>query len=126
MRYSFIFLVFFPLLLWAETKPNLEVIKENIKPIGEVYVDESENVEKGEAGKEIYEKYCSVCHQDGIAGAPRFHESKDWDTRLSQKNKDELLASALKGINVMPAKGTCYECSDTDIKNAIEFMLPKP
>ncbi|MCA0403287.1 MAG: c-type cytochrome [Proteobacteria bacterium] len=100
MRCFIACVVFFPSLLWA--------------------ADESAN-----QGQAIYEKYCSVCHQDGVAGAPRFQNNKDWDERLGQKKFDELFASALKGINAMPAKGTCYECSDEDIKAALEYMLPK-
>ena len=31
----------------------------------------------------------------------------------------------IKGKNAMPPKGTCQECSDSDIKAAIDYMVPK-
>lgn len=74
-------------------------------------------------GQSIYEQHCIVCHEDGVAGAPRFQNEKDWQSR-SNKNMDEFLASAMKGINAMPAKGTCEECGESDIKAAIEYMVP--
>lgn len=77
------------------------------------------------AGQSIYEQNCVTCHEDGVAGAPRFRHKGDWAPRLQQKNLDELTASAIKGLNAMPAKGTCTECSDADIKAAIEYMVPE-
>lgn len=76
-------------------------------------------------GQTVYEKNCIVCHQDGVAGAPKFRDESDWKPRLSGKSIDLLLASALKGLNAMPVKGTCQECSDADIKAAIEYMVPQ-
>jgi cytochrome c5 len=38
---------------------------------------------------------------------------------------DALVASAKKGKNAMPPMGTCMDCSDAELKAAIEFMLPK-
>jgi cytochrome c5 len=36
-----------------------------------------------------------------------------------------LVASSIKGLNAMPAKGTCFKCMDEDLKAAISYMLPK-
>lgn len=77
------------------------------------------------SGEETYQKYCSVCHRDGIAGAPKFRDKKDWQPHLDNKTIDDLVAIATKGVNAMPAKGTCFECSDEDLKNAIQYMLPQ-
>lgn len=76
-------------------------------------------------GQAIYEQHCVVCHQDGIAGAPKFRNEADWKPRLAQKNLDELTASAIKGLNAMPAKGTCPECIDAEIRAAVDYMVPK-
>jgi len=83
-------------------------------------------VADGPSGQTIYEQHCMVCHQDGVAGAPKFRAEADWKPRLDKKNLDELTVSAIKGINAMPAKGTCPECSDTDINAAIKYMVPQP
>lgn len=77
------------------------------------------------SGQAIYEQHCSVCHQDGVAGAPKFRDPSDWKTRLQNQTLEALTSTAIKGLNAMPAKGTCQECTDTEIKDAIKFMVPK-
>ncbi|MFA6301922.1 MAG: c-type cytochrome [Legionella sp.] len=77
------------------------------------------------AGQDTYEHFCISCHQDGVAGAPKFHDKIDWDARLAGKTLDDLLASAMNGVNAMPAQGTCSECSEDDIRAAITYMMPK-
>jgi cytochrome c5 len=79
---------------------------------------------KGISAKDTYEKYCSVCHATGLAGAPKF-QSKDWSARCHEKKLKGLLANALAGINAMPAKGTCDICQQEDILAAIKYMVPK-
>jgi cytochrome c5 len=77
------------------------------------------------AAKATYEQFCIICHKDGLVGAPRFGDEKDWKPRLSGKTLDDLLAVAKKGLNAMPPQGTCTECSDEDLKAAIQYMLPR-
>jgi cytochrome c5 len=74
-------------------------------------------------GQDTYEQFCSVCHRDGLAGAPKFR-SDEWDARAKQKTVDELVESVINGLNAMPPKGTCSECSDEDLKDALLYMLP--
>lgn len=111
-------------------------IIERIKPVGRVRIEGksgtsvpevtvSQPVAKKLPGQETYENHCTVCHATGIAGAPKFQDSTDWSPRLAKQNIDELVATAIKGLNAMPPKGTCGECSDEEIKNAVQFMLPK-
>lgn len=109
-------------------------ILERIKPVGNVQVEQptaapaaapqNQPEVKKMPGQVIYETYCSVCHRDGLAGAPKFHNKEDWQPRLDKKTLDELTATAIKGLNAMPPKGTCSECSEEDIKQAIQYMLP--
>lgn len=75
--------------------------------------------------KNIYEQHCIICHRDGVAGAPKYQDEASWKPRIEQKDIDALVASAIKGKNAMPPKGTCQECTDSDIKAAIEYMVPK-
>lgn len=96
LRILFLLLIFFPLHLHAESN-----------------------------AKQIYEQHCIICHRDGVAGAPKFQDEGSWKARLEQNDIDALVASAIKGKNAMPPKGTCQECSDSDIKAAIEYMVPK-
>lgn len=111
-----------------------EQILLRIKPIGKVQVEgQSEARKVAEQPKKVdlapgqatYEHYCITCHRDGLAGAPKFRNESDWKTRLAKQKLDELTATAIKGLNAMPPKGTCSECSEEEIKQAIQYMLPK-
>lgn len=87
-------------------------------------IEVPEKVKKENNGKKIYDRFCVVCHRDGLVGAPKFQDEKAWKSRLSNRTINDLVVSALKGLNAMPAKGTCYECNEEDIKSAVEYMLP--
>lgn len=141
MRFSFfISLIAFSMSVWALDDSKRRQIEERIKPIGQVSLQEQAvsgittkpvqseaqpSPVKENPGQAIYEKYCSVCHRDGLAGAPKFRDTTDWQPRLDKKTFDELVSSATKGINAMPIKGTCTECSEEELKNAIKYMLPQ-
>lgn len=76
--------------------------------------------------KSIYEQHCIACHNNGVAGAPKWQDKKDWSLRLVGRTPEDLLVSAIKGLKAMPVKGTCMECSEKDLEAAILYMLPKP
>ncbi|WP_028117134.1 c-type cytochrome [Ferrimonas senticii] len=75
-------------------------------------------------GKAVYEKACKTCHEIGLAGAPVNQDKEQWAPRL-QKGMDALVASVNNGLNAMPSKGACFDCSDEDFKAAIEYMVGK-
>lgn len=74
------------------------------------------------SGEEVYNTKCSVCHVAGVAGAPKFGDAAAWAPR-TEKGIDALLATAITGLNAMPPKGTCMDCSDNELKSAIQYML---
>lgn len=118
------------------SKENIEL---RIKPIGNVRIKHEQNQVQTDRSltvdtpapqhtllaKTIYTKHCVVCHGSGLAGAPKFRDAQDWKVRLQARTINDLLATALKGLNAMPVKGTCNECSDEDLKAAITYMLPQ-
>lgn len=128
-------LVILHMQLYAASDFDREQIQKRISPIGNVHLEEEtvsavkpetavpEPAKKGK-GEAIYEQYCMTCHRDGLAGAPKLHDEADWKPRLLNKTIDVLTASAIKGLNAMPPKGTCQECSEADMKAAIEYMVP--
>ena len=73
-------------------------------------------------GKAVYEQACSLCHATGVANAPRLGDKVAWAPRLAT-GKQALLASALKGKGVMPARGGASGLKDGDLRAAVEFML---
>ena len=112
----------------AETDTNADKIRERIKPVAEVCIQgddcggpavaASSGPRSGEA---VFNATCTSCHTAGIAGAPKKGDVAAWDSRLA-KGLDKTLAIAKKGINAMPAMGLCMDCSDDELKAAINFM----
>jgi cytochrome c5 len=45
-----------------------------------------------------------------------------WAPRIAQ-GMDTLLTHATNGLNAMPPKGLCMECSADDLKAVIEYMV---
>ena len=68
-----------------------------------------------------YNKSCAVCHATGAANAPKTGDAAAWEPRLA-KGMDVLVASVANGLNAMPPKGMCFDCSDEDYKAMIEYM----
>ena len=68
-----------------------------------------------------YEKSCIICHANGAAGAPKTGDVEAWKPRL-EKGMDALVKSVEEGLNAMPAKGMCFDCSDEEYKALILLM----
>lgn len=120
------------LMLYANNELEQQEIKLRIQPIGQVSVQNQPQLDNEIAddvvkkmGQKIYEQYCVACHRDGLAGAPRFRNDQDWNSRLAERTLDILVESSIKGLRAMPIKGTCTKCSDEDLKAAISYMLPR-
>ncbi|MEH6548541.1 MAG: c-type cytochrome [Pseudomonadales bacterium] len=70
-----------------------------------------------------YNKSCVACHASGAAGAPKTGDADAWNVRLSEKGMETMVANAKNGINAMPPKGMCFDCSDEDFQALIEHMM---
>ena len=130
------------LALWAASAQATtdEDIAQRIKPVGEVCVQGQEcanapaaaagvadagaaTASAGRSGDEIYGKYCTVCHGSGLMNAPKTGDSAEWQARADAKGGlDGILKTAISGINAMPPKGTCSDCTDDELKAAIKSM----
>lgn len=123
------------LALWAVTAQATtdEAIAERLKPVGQVCVmgEECKGVgavaaTAGGAARtadDIITKHCSACHTPGILGAPKIGDTAAWKERADhQGGLDGILAKAISGINAMPPKGTCADCSDDELRAAIQKM----
>ena len=75
------------------------------------------------SGEEIYNNYCTACHQTGAAGAPKLDATSEWQSRLDEKGREKLYQNSINGFNAMPPKGTCSDCSDAEMKIAVDYML---
>ncbi|MFT4993287.1 MAG: cytochrome c5 [Paraglaciecola sp.] len=103
-----------------------EAIKSRIQAVGKIHVagakSASNAVSGPRSGADIYNKACVACHSSGVLGAPKLQVAADWTARL-ENGFDTVWQNAINGINAMPPMGTCADCSDDDIKVAIEYMI---
>ena len=79
---------------------------------------------EGFNAEQKYMASCFACHSTGAAGAPKVGEgmAAEWEPRL-EKGIDTVMANAINGINTMPAKGLCFDCTDDDLKAIVEYMI---
>jgi len=73
-------------------------------------------------GKQVYETVCIACHGTGAAGAPKFGD-KVWVQLEKKEGLKELVKDAIKGERAMPPKGGCAECSEEEIRAAVQYMI---
>jgi len=101
---------------------------ERIKQIGEVRIDDNFTVastdisnQSERSGEQVYSK-CQSCHDSGIMDAPKFGSLEDWAPRI-ERGIDDLLMVAIAGKGGMPPKGTCMDCSNNELKSAIQYII---
>jgi len=101
---------------------------ERIKPIGEVSIESSIIVASTDtsnqterSGEQVYGK-CQSCHDSGIMDAPKFGSLDDWAPRI-ERGMEDLLKIAIAGKGGMPPKGTCMDCSDNELRSAIQYII---
>ena len=73
-----------------------------------------------------YMASCFACHSTGAAGAPKVGDGMavEWEPRL-EKGLDAVVANTVNGLNTMPAKGLCFDCTDDDLRAIVEYMIEK-
>ena len=108
----------------AVAQDDNQALIERIKPLSQIHDKGAVAANAGGAhsGQDIYQASCIACHGSGALGAPKLANQADWQPRLDARGFDTLLEHALNGFNAMPARGACGDCSDDEIKAAIEFM----
>ena len=117
----------------AEYKPD-DVVLHNIMPVGSVRVASESEPEPAPAaavaaataeprsGESIYNSYCMACHTTGAAGAPKLGDAAAWAPRIAA-GMETLMKNAINGLNAMPPKGLCMDCSDAEFTAVVEYIL---
>ncbi len=82
-------------------------------------------------GKQVFDTFCHVCHgTPGIPQSPHLGDKAAWAPRIAQ-GMDTLFQhvkdgyKSPTGIIPMPPKGTCADCTDDELKAAIQYMVDK-
>jgi len=78
----------------------------------------------GRSGEDVYNAACMACHSAGVAGAPKVGDQVAWADRIG-KGMDALYNSGINGVagTGMIARGGCANCSDEEIRHAVDFMV---
>jgi cytochrome c5 len=106
-------------------------IEARIKPFSEVCVQgqpcgggSDSAVSSARSGEDVYNAACMACHAAGIAGAPMVGDQVAWADRIG-KGMDALYQSGINGVagTGMIARGGCADCSDDEIRLAVDFMV---
>ena len=111
---------------------DTSTLEQRIQPVGQVYLEGDIDVnavaaapvavaKSARSGEQVYTASCASCHAIGVLGAPKMGSASDWAPRLKQ-GLDSLVKVAISGKGAMPPKGTCMDCSDDELKAAIEHM----
>ena len=112
-----------------------EVIAERIAPVGQVCLL-GEECAQGQAaassggaaaGGEFdvtatFDQNCAMCHNTGMAGAPRRDDTAHWEARLADAGFDTMVTNAINGVNAMPPRGMCTTCSDENIAELVRYL----
>jgi cytochrome c5 len=100
-------------------------IADRIRPVGKIHIAGAVPLAAAgpRTGKEIYNGACVACHTSGVLGAPILQVAAEWQPRIDEKGLDQIWKNAVDGINAMPAMGACGDCSEEDIRIAIDYMI---
>ncbi len=107
-------------------------VEARIKPVGEVCLQGDAEcggaavaVASGpRSGEDVFNAACMACHATGAGGAPMVGDVAAWADRIAKGN-DVLYDAGINGIagTGMIAKGGCMNCSDDEIKAAVDYMV---
>ncbi|PKM13212.1 MAG: hypothetical protein CVV13_02210 [Gammaproteobacteria bacterium HGW-Gammaproteobacteria-3] len=81
------------------------------------------NEGKQRTGEEVYQYRCRGCHGKNTQGAPMPGDRYEWQRR-SRQGMVVLMEHTLKGYKqTMPPRGGCPDCSDAELRRALDYML---
>jgi cytochrome c5 len=79
------------------------------------------SVQAAQDPEAVYARACGVCHGGQIPTAPQRGDKAAWEPRLA-KGTDALVQSVTNGLNAMPPRGLCMDCTAEDYQAVIKLM----
>jgi len=73
------------------------------------------------SGEQVYKEVCGVCHNTGVAKAPKLSNKKAWEPLISE-GQAVLTAHGWVGVRGMPAKGGKADLPLEEFARATAFM----
>jgi cytochrome c5 len=79
-----------------------------------------------DTAEETYKRACAVCHDAGVANAPKLGDKAAWEPRIKE-GADALYKSGIEGKTgtAMVAKGGFTSLSDAEVKAVVDLMIAK-
>lgn len=74
------------------------------------------------AGASVYKGTCAVCHNTGVANAPKHGDADAWKPRLAQ-GFDVLVKHSIEGLGAMPPRGGNPKLSDEQLRDSVAYMI---
>ena len=110
----------------VETEPT--VVESTETPIVETTDAENADAATAEtevlavnAGAQLYEAQCKVCHANGLLNAPKYGDKVAWAPALA-KDKQTLYSHSAQGFNKMPAQAV-NGVSEAQVQASVDYML---
>ena len=78
-----------------------------------------------QAGERIFKEFCATCHAKKAlidVHAPLIGDKKIWRA-LSSLGMSKLLTITIEGKGAMPSRGGCFECTDAQLRETIQYIL---
>ena len=99
-----------------------EAVAARIQPVGRVeFGDAGGAAREAKSGEEVYKTVCMVCHQTGVANAPKLGDKAAWKAPLAQ-GQEQLVQHAISGVRAMPPRGGNPDLTDLEIARAVVHM----
>ena len=114
-----------PEALEARTAPEGKL---NVVAAGAVAVEDTAGAGAPQSGEAVYAGVCAVCHDAGIAGAPKTGDVEAWRARIAQ-GMAVLEGHAINGFQgeagVMAPRGGNAALSDEEVEAAVIHMVER-
>ena len=72
----------------------------------------------------IVDRHCQACHDAGLAGAPKLDDADSWSPRILS-GIDAMTQTVISGKGAMPPRGTCFQCSDDQVRLAVISLISR-
>ena len=103
-------------------EPAVEVEPTEVPVVeGEPEAAAEPEVLAADAGAQLYEKQCKVCHENGLLEAPKFGDKAAWAPHLA-KDIETLRMHSAKGFNKMPAQAV-GDVTEAQVHAAVDYMV---
>ncbi len=104
-------------------------IRERLQPFGRLcrMGDDCGGAETAQAGsgtmsgEQVYNQFCFACHATGVSESPLLGDAQAWAPRIA-KGVDALWESTTNGLGLMSMRGTCMNCSDDELREAMDYV----